>query len=303
MVQILQYAVVEHQGEDSNADDSITEKHVVITSEPVTLEWISRHQRTPKLNTEYLSHPGFWFDSIRPRRVGKLEWHIDIRASRFSFPPRPDDPLEQPADIVLDSELLTEPTLFDNEGRPITNTSGEWIAGVTTDRMVFTYRVSKNVASDPLFLDTYGCALNADPVRLRGRLRAPLTLQARRFALGPYLEKNRVRYCVLSFELHYRPDTWIQNKWNVGTLEAVPYFDSYDSNGKGIGRRKYRQVPIKAGSPARPIENAVPLDKEGRVVPGVLDPTGATPIDFSKMIKLDINTQKVLPFNNVLPLR
>lgn len=294
MPKIIQYAVTEHGGTDSNAEDSLTEKHVVVTDEPVSIEWISRHPDTPKLNTEYRRHPGFWFDSITPKRTAKLVWEIDVHATTYQAQQIPESPLDEPARITLDSEVISEPTLFDHKGNPCTTTAGEWLAGITTERATWVYKVSKNVGSDPAWLDDYACAINSDAIRIRGRIRAAKTLMLRRLSMSEYQIKNRVSFSILSFELHFRPETWVQEKWNAGTLELFPT--------EIAGKKVWQQRPIMTtGEVPRRVENPVPLDRRGKIIPGVLDPSGEIPLDTSKLLKLKFQTQLEKPFR-ILPL-
>ena len=291
MATILKYARTE-QGANHSADDSIlNEVHTIITSEPVSYEWIVSHPDTPKLHSEYKRHPGFYFRTINPTRRKKLVWEIAVTASRFQLPKVQDSPLDEPAKISRDSQEISEPTLFDYKGRPITTTAGEWIDGVFVERSRWIYRVRKNVGSDPAWLDDYGCAINSDAIRIRGRLLKPLTLMFRRGQMSDYDIKNGISFSVLSFELHYRPETWIQKKWNAGTVEAVQDKDT----------KKYRQQPILIGFPPQRTDKPVFLDRKGAVIPGALDPSGETPFDLSKLHPLSIQTQIALPFR-VLPL-
>lgn len=291
MAKILKYARTE-QAANHSADDSIlNEVHTVITDEAVDYEWIVSHPDTPKLHSEYKRHPGFYFRSINPTRRKKLVWEIAVTASRFQLPKVQDDPRNEPAKISRDSQEISEPTLFDYKNRPITTTAGEWLDGVYVERSRWIYRVRKNVGSDPPWLDDYACAINSDAIRIRGRLLQPLTLMFRRGQMSDYDTKNGISFSVLSFELHYRPETWLQRKWNAGTVEAVQDKET----------KKYRQQPILIGFPPQRIDRPVFLDRKGAVIAGALDPSGDTPFDTSKLHQLTIQTQKALPFR-VLPL-
>lgn len=294
MPDIIAYHVTERGGTDSLSQDVITEKHVIVTDVPVSIEFIARHRRTPKLNTEHTAHPGFWYDSVSPKQVKPVVWEIDVHATTFQFPEIPESPLDEAASISLDSEIFSEPTLFDYKGRPIVTTAGEWIADVNVERCHWVYKVTKNVGSDPEWLDDYGAAINSDSVRLRGRVRKPNTLMLRRISLSPYTKKNRVSFSTLSFELHYRPEGWIHRKWNRGTLQLIEFKTPE-------GKKAWRQEKILAGNPSQPVSEPVALGKNGRIVPGVLDPNGDTPLDVSKLIVLKIQTQLDKPFAK-LPL-
>ena len=291
MARIIQYAITEQAATHSAEDSVINEVHTVVTDAPVSYEWVMSHRDTPKLHTQYARHPGFWFRSVNPTRRKKLVWEISVMASRFQPPKIENSPLDEPAKISRDSQEISEPTLFDYKRRPCTTTAGEWLDGVYVERARWVYRVRKNVGSDPAWLDDYACAINSDAIRIRGRLLAPKTLMFRRAQMSDYEIKNGISFSVLSFELHYKPETWIQQKWNAGTVEAV--FDKQT--------KQYRQQPILIGFPPQRTDKPVLIDKMGAVIPGALDPTGDTPFDLSKLHTLHIQTQKDLPFR-VLPL-
>jgi hypothetical protein len=296
MPEIVGYHVTERSGNDSQTtEDTIQEKIVIVVSEPVSMEWIARHPRTPKLNTQHRMHPGFYFETITPKQISALAWELDTRCTTFQFPDMPESPLNEPAEISIDSNEITEPTLFDYKLRPITTTAGEWLADVTVERCHWVYKVSKNVGSDPAWLDDYGAAINSDPVRLRGRVRPKHSLMLRRLSMTPYTTKNKVSFSRLSFELHYRPELWIQQKWNMGTIQLVEFTTAEN-------KKAWRQEKILSGSPAAPIDKPVPIGKDGKVIPGALNPSGDQPFDVSKLISLPVQTQvdrsfRVLPLN------
>lgn len=295
MARIIDYDVTAVAGSSTPGAQTIRETHHIVTDVPVTLEWISRHRLTPKLNDACRAHPGFYWASVDPNRRGRLEWEIDVSATPFQFPDVADSPLARPAGISIDSEELTEPTLFDRKGRPLVNTAGEWLAGQTRTRVRLIYRVKKNLAADPVWLDTYPGAVNADAVRLRGRVRPKNTLMLRRVSLGDYQKENNTWFTPCEFELHYDPLTWIERVWNRGTVKLVQFTTE-------AGKKAYRQERIVSGTPPQAIDEPVPLDARGQPLEGVLDPKGETPIDFRKMIVLNVETQPLLPFTGVLPI-
>lgn len=296
MAQILDYKITQLSGQLSRSGtDSIAQTHIISTDQLVTLPWIQSHRSTPKLHAPVLDFPGYYWDDLKPVQKTKLVWEITGSATPFEFEPEPDSPLAMPADIAVNSELIEEPTRFDAKGKPIVTRAGEWISGVNRSRPILTYVVAKNLATDPAWLETHLGAVNQDPVRLRGRICQPNTLMLRRLSLSPYTTKDRVRYTVCSFELHYDPQTWIRRLWNIGTIQLVEFQTA-------AGRKAYRQERIKTGVPAQPIESPVALDKKGKVIPGVLTPEADTPVDVSKMEILYFDVQPLQKFTGVLPL-
>jgi hypothetical protein len=297
MAAILDYKVTQLSGQLSRAGtDSIAQTHVISTDSLVTLGWIQSHRLTPKLHSPVQGFPGYYWDDLKPVQKAKLVWEITGSATPFEFEPEPDSPLAMPADIAVNSELIEEPTQFDWKGRPIVTRAGEWIAGVMRSRPLLTYVITKNLGTDPNWSETHLGAVNLDPVRIRGIVRPPNTLMLRRLSLSPYQTKDRVRHTVCSFELHYDPRTWIKRLWNVGTIQLVEFTTD-------AGKKAWKQERILTeGTVRQPVENAVPLDLKGRVIPGVLTPDADTPVDVSKMVRLDFHVQPLQAFNGVLPL-
>lgn len=297
MPRIMNYYRTESAGSmNREGNDSWAEKWTFIVDQSVSPDWIVNHRLTPKLNKELDHARGYFYASVNPKQTGRFVWEFDCQASPIKWSELPDNPLNEPADISVDSELLSEPTMFDAKGRPIVTTAGEWVAGVQRERLRLIYRVSKKIGSDPNWLDNYPGAINSDAVRLRGRVRPKHSLMLRRVSLGPYTKKDNVSFCSLEFELHYDPLGWIQRIWNVGTIQLVEFRTE-------AGKKAWRQERILTeGSSPKPIDNAVPIDRKGQMIPGVLDPTGEVPLDTSKLVALSIQTSIDVPFNGVLPL-
>lgn len=298
MAQILDYKITQLSGQLSRSGtDSIAQTHIISTDQLVTLAWLQNHRLTPKLHGPVQNIPGYYWDDLKPVQKARLVWEITGSATPFEFEPEPDSPLAMPADIAVNSELIEEPTQLDWKGRPIMTRAGEWIAGVMRSRPLLTYVVTKNLGTDPLWSETHMGSVNLDPVRIRGIVRPPNTLMLRRLSLSPYTTRDRVKYTVCSFELHYDPRTWIKRLWNVGTIQLVEGTDPVTL------KKAWRQERILTeGKVRQPVESAVPLDIKGRVIPGVLTPDADTPVDVSKLIPLEFHVQPLQRFNGVLPL-
>lgn len=296
MARLIAYHVNERAAADDRSGvERLSQKHTAVTDVPVSETWIARAAQTPKKNLPVSGQPGFFWDAVNRKQVAPLIWEIDCSASRFELPATTGSPLVEAARISIDSELISEPTLADYKGRPLMNRAGEFIAGQTAERPLLVYRVVKNLGQDPLWLDDYPGAVNRDPVRLRGRVRRPGSLMLRRLSLSEYQTIDRTSFTTCSFELHYDPRGWIKRLLNVGTLQLVEFQTE-------AGRKAYRQERIMAGKPLQPVENPVPLDNRGRVIDGVLDPEGDSPVDVSKLVVLEFDVQPLQTFTGVLPL-
>ena len=299
MARILEFKITTGKTEESRTgNDKISVSITVSTDELVSPQWMRNHPLTPKINGPAEGFPGFYWDTVNQEQKFKLIWQIDCTASEFLIEPEPDSPLAAAAEIAVNSELIDEPTQFDWKGRPIMTTAGEWIAGVTRSRPLLTYVISKNLPQDPAWLETHLGAVNKDPVRLRGRICKPNTLMLRRLSLSPYTSKGKVSFTVCGFELHYDPYEWIKRIWNKGTIQLIEFKTAK-------GAKAYRQERIKvrdSNGVMQNVEDAVPIDKKGRVIPGVLSPEQDTPVDVSKLVVLSFEVQPVQTFGGVLPL-
>lgn len=259
----------------------------------MSLEWIRRHARTPKKDTELSEFPGYWVDRISPEKTAPLIWKLQVSASKYKQPPQEDNPLNDPAEISVDFQLIDEPTLFDHKNRPIVTTAGEWIAGVMRKQCHIIYKVSKKLGADPGWMETHPAAINSDAVRIRGKLRPRHSLMMTALQMSPYETKNRISFTTAQFDLHYAPEGWIQKIWNRGTKQLVEFTTAEN-------KKIWKQVQITTGTPAVPVDQPVPLDKSGRVIEGALTP-GEKPFDISKLVVLEVQTQVDRPFQQ-LPL-
>lgn len=299
MPNILTIQVTETDG-DLSADGFINETITVVTDEAVSMEWIYNHARTPKEHQELAHHRGFYWQRITPKRIKRLVWELACVATPLQVEPIPENPLARPAVITCQGNLVTEPTNFDWKGRPITTTAGEFIGGVERERGVMVYQVSKNIATDPPWLDAYLGAVNLDPVKLRGVMRPAGTLKLLNPNLSGYDIENKTRFCVFSFDLLYDPLGHHAERWNAGTLQlrAIPLFD-----GARVIKNLWVQERILSGTPLQPVESPVFLDRRGQVLKGFLTSNeSGQPVDVSKLVKLKFHVQPQQKFNGVVPL-
>lgn len=296
MPRIVQYAITAVDGSIQRSGETfVRELHTIVVDGDVDLEWIRKNCRAKK-NYEHPTFPGYYGDTIRPKLLKRFAWEVDVTYTPFQFEPIPDNPLEARPLITYDGSLVVEPTNFDSKGYPICTSAGEFISGVERDRPVRVYHVSKNYADDPPWLDEYLGAVNADAVKIRGKVRNPGTLKLANQVAGDYITENRVRYFTLSFDLIFDPRGHKVERWNYGTLQLVQ---------RTINKKKkWFQEQIKTGSPPRVVDEPVALDRKGQVLVDFLKSSDdGRPVDVSKLVKLSWNVQPVLPFNGVLPLR
>lgn len=280
---------------ERSGETMVHEVHTIIVDDDVDLEYIRANCRAVK-NYQHPTYSGYYYDHIRPKQVARLHWEVDCTATPFQLEPIFDNPLERPPVITYDGSLVNEPTNFDTKGYPICTTAGEMIAGVERDRAVRVYHVEKNYPADPDWIDDYLGAVNKTSVVLRGKARAAGTLKLVNQSAGPFITENRSRYFTLMFDLVFDPMGHKAERWNYGTLQLVQR--------KVDEKKRWFQEKILTGTPARPVEETVPLDIRGRVLEDFLNSADdGRPVDVSKLIRLKWDVQPVLEFNGVLPLR
>jgi hypothetical protein len=295
MPRILSYDVIARSGKSARSGaDQVSETHLIATDSPVSMAWITTHSTTPKKNMPAKGFPGFFWDDVSPTQKAPLVWEFNVTATAFEFPREPDSPLAVAAEVSVDSELIQEATLVDWKNRPLMTTAAEWINGKMRERPVLTFNIVKNLGRDPAWMLSHLGSINTDAVTLRGVSYPKYTLMLRRMSLSPYRTEGNVSYTVCSYSLHLDPLTWIQKDWNVGTIELVNVADK----GK---KPEWKQKRIKIGNQF--VEQPVPLDRKGQVIPGVLTPEADTPVDVSKLVPLEFHLQPEQAFNGVLPLR
>lgn len=291
------------RGQRDSPNDTIRERWKVTTNERVSWSWLKRQSTIPLFDAEHYDERGFYVHSIDPEWTKPLLWTIDYTWSPFQIERIDPSPTARPAEIDVASQIIEAETLWDRRNNPIVNTAGEFVTGVTSKRLIYEYRITKNLSRDPDWLDSHGAALNSDTVRLRGRTCKPKTLFLNSIALSPYSTENKQRHTTLSMSLLYDPLGWTKEVWNQGTVQLVRTRQPFwTKDGTKSHKTVWTQIPIQAGKPLRNVTKAVPLNSTGQAVIDLIDPNSNETIDPARIIVLDFETQQHRAFNGTLPL-
>lgn len=301
MTSILNYRVKTSKIKDERdlTQNEIIDTIKVKTSNRINWTRLRKMSPIPQWNQAHPKEPGFYLDVIHPTQVSRQVWDLEAVYTLIKGGQVNPNPLQREADISGKSSLIEVPTFFDYEGRPIVTKAGEFIEGVMRRIPTVEYTVNKNLGADPGWLQTHLGAINADQIRIRGLTWKPKTLMLGAVSFGAFKTEERATYSEYSLTLMANPETWTHELWNVGTVEL----QQADVRINGKVRTIWRQVPIKQGSPPVPVESPVPLDRNGVAIVDVIDPDTGTAYKSDSLIKLRFDTQLILPFTNVLPLK
>lgn len=305
MARVLKIWKIEHKpSERREGNDTLKAKYAVKVDDIVSWTWLRRQTLIPKINDEHPTEPGLFLESIDPEQKRPLFWELDCSYSVFEQQEQEKNPLDRPATVTIDSQLVEQATLFDAEGRPITNTAGEFIPGLSLKVPLLEYKVVKNIGSDPPWIETHVGSINKDPVILRGRTRPPKTLFLASFGASEVRTENRQRFSEYSLTLLYDRRGWTEEIWNRGTVHLQKKTFTkwkFDRQGNDISTlvSRWVQVPIRDAENEK-VTEPVALDLFGQPVQDFKEPD--TPIDPSKLITLKIDLYNKQRFAD-LPLR
>lgn len=262
----------------------------------------------------------------RPKTTKSVFWTItytsEIQQQSFT------NPLGERAEITLDSETIETYTCFDKKNRAILNAAGDLVY-IPIDDTRWIFNVSKNMERVPIELLQFNNAINDSMVTVGGLPCEKETLAVKNLRVSSIQEAQGfggiiIEYVTVSFQLHYRRETWIMTYPNVGfnAIFETPNYDmpknfdgspKYDYvnmdgeagkvtngaqpkgfNGKRIKLRKIKEKrAIEIGGTRKPPTEPQVLDKDGKWLPD------AKPSD---VIKLKAEVYQTRNFS-ALPLR
>lgn len=255
----------------------------------------------PQWNDEHPNERGFYLDFVKPVHKSRLIWELDAEYTPFKGKQKDPNPLQREAKITFDVSLVEQPTLFDWKDRPICNTAGEFIEGITAQIPIVDYSITKNLPSDPAWLLTHLGGVNEEPISLRGLTWPKKTLLLAGVSAGEIVTEDKIKYSEYKLKILADIRTWEARVWNRGTVQLVKYeYTELTGNGSK-DRVRYIQVPIKTGDPPEYVDEPVPLDENGKAIEDYLQPSKDKPIKEGKLIPLPFDVQKIVPFKK-LPL-
>lgn len=290
-------------GQRDSPNATLRERWKVVTDTQVSWQWLFRQNNIFSFNVEHPEEHGFFVHGIDPTWSKPLLWTIDYEYTPFVAQRIDPNPTARAAEISMDSQVVEQEVLWDAKNKPITTKAGEFLTGVTRKRLIYEYRVTKNLAKDPDFMDTHGCALNSDNVRIRGKNRKPRTLILQAASLSPYTVENNQRHTECSLSLLYDPLGWTERVWNRGVVELVKTRQPYITKAGEVKHKVvWTQRPIRRGTPLANVTEPVPLNDTGQAVVDYLNPDSDDVVNPETLIQLKFDTQPVLKFTGVLPL-
>lgn len=289
-------------GQRGSPDDTLRERWIVRTDERVKWEWLIKQKLIAKYDWEHPDEKNFFVDAIEAENPKPWIWYIDYTYTPYIAARIDDNPLERDVEISMDSIILEEETLQTHDRKPVTTTAGEFFTGVKNKRMIFEYKITKNLATDPDALIFGGCVVNDSQFKIRNRDRAPQTLLVNSVSLSPYVEERRVRFTTLSASLIYDPLKWELELFNEGTVQLLETKQPYVSSSGTVKYRKvWTKIPIQAGKPLTNVTAPVPIDSAGRAIIDTIDPGGSNVVDLTKYKVLNFEIQKPVAFQTLFP--
>ena len=279
-------------------ENKIRNKIMVKTSRRLPWSQLRLIRPIPQWNDEHPNEPGFWLDFVKPVHKSRLIWELEAEYTPFKGDQKDPNPLQREAEITFDVSLVEQPTLFDWKNRPMNNTAGEFIEGITAQIPIVDYSVTKNLPNDPVWLRTHLGGVNEEEVTLRGLRWPAKTLLLAGVSAGKIVTEDKVKYSEYKLKILADIRTWQARVWNRGTVQLAE-IEYTDSN--GAKKKKLIQVPIKTGDPPEYIDEPVPLDEKGKAIQDYLQQDKERPIKVDKLIPLSFDVQKIVAFNK-LPL-
>jgi len=279
-------------------ENKIRNKIMVKTSRRLPWSQLRLIRPIPQWNDEHPNEPGFWLDFVKPVHKSRLIWELEAEYTPFKGDQKDPNPLQREAEITFDVSLVEQPTLFDWKNRPMNNTAGEFIEGITAQIPIVDYSVTKNLPNDPVWLLTHLGGVNEEEVTLRGLRWPAKTLLLAGVSAGKIVTEDKVKYSEYKLKILADIRTWQARVWNRGTVQLAE-IEYTDSN--GAKKKKLIQVPIKTGDPPEYIDEPVPLDEKGKAIQDYLQQDKERPIKVDKLIPLSFDVQKIVAFNK-LPL-
>jgi hypothetical protein len=245
----------------SQAQSEWDERYLVeLSGNPEEPEWIPILSARPEWSIGG-KHPTVPFARVADfssKQAGN-SWVYEVVVRYERLPSERRKPLEQRAVITMRSELVEEPVYLDEDDKPLLNTAGELLLGVTDEAVHWVFSVTVNLPGYPKWLLEYPGAVNLDAVRLRGLTIAPGHLRMTGLQLGDLQEEDEQQFYTLSAELKFVPGGWSKRVLNRGLYELVTR--TVSRNGEPVEVTVRERCKDDDGEPE---EEPVFLDRQGR---------------------------------------
>ncbi len=205
--------------------------------------------------------------SVTCTHVPKSRWTYKVQAKFSSLQfeqPKSDNPLNDPAEIDSDTELVSEERYTDRKGRPTTNTAGDLIR-ITVEIPRLTIRVQKNISLNNAWLSDIAGIVNSAAIRIDGKLYPAGTLKVLRAAVGKIEYRSEIAYRVAKLEIRHKKEGWESVSLNQGYNEIIDDETAVGANGKFLKKKVRARMGFYGthGGDLEPEPNPVFLDKDG----------------------------------------
>ncbi|MBI3866826.1 MAG: hypothetical protein HY290_33520 [Planctomycetia bacterium] len=289
----------EEEGRDEQMREETIERYVLEMSDVKDGKKQIR-EALPKL-APYEPHPtekdlyvaSFWPVRQQP---GANVWDLEITYS--SEVNLPQNPLLEPMEWTVDTDVEEEPSFRDVDGRPYLTTAGSLIEA-TNDVPHVVLAGSKKIATNwPDWLLTYGGAVNIDDVRIKGKTWPAGTLKCTKIKIGKdEVSESGVAFCALDLELSHHRNGWQLETPNRDFYQLIPRpADPGQKKPTPAKKQKYDRVKIyvknEHGVKEEPTEPQM-IDQQGKLIE---IPT------TENIVILKFNRNRRLPFSE-LPLK
>lgn len=225
------------------------------------------------------------------------------------------NPLLDPADVTVDSEISMEERYIDLDNQPCINTAGDLVQ-VKIPIPRTTIKVKKNVALVNGWLSGVSGVVNDSVVRFKGVPYARGTLMLWHVHLGGVEVKNDIEHFVCDLTIKHKEEGWSTPYLNVGYNElrlhpqnTGPTTKLTDpTTGKAL-MTKQRCLDGSSGNDGDPVPQPVFLDANGQRPRVTINVNGVDqtfikdPLEAKDIVIINRRFLKWYDFNNKLPIR
>lgn len=158
------------------------------------------------------------------KKTGNGKWRWDVKAHFASVQfeePKSVNPLDDPAEIEIDTELVQEERYFDRNGNPTINTAGDLIK-VMVEIPRSDIQITKNIAIYNAWIKNIAGVVNSSMVRIKGVPWERGTLKITKVHVGKTEYRNNKAFMVAKVSMRHKEEGWATSALNVGYYELIP---------------------------------------------------------------------------------
>lgn len=174
--------------------------------------------------------PYFLCRNVRASQKSETPFAWDVEAEYSDEPLGKDEkdrqqnpnPLTRPPKISWDSQQYEKPIEKDTSDEAIMNSANDpFDPPPTMDDARWQISITSNVAVVPAFVLTLNNKINSSVVNVDGISFAAKTLKVQGLRISEEQLENDVLFRVVTFQLHFRPETWVFKPLDAGFAELV----------------------------------------------------------------------------------